>query len=98
MVTAFVQTLLPGLGLALAGVPFAGLLTGAILLLYIAQIGPIIVLVPTVIWLYWSGATGCATALLASTAIVGVFVGTVVLAVTYALLTEWINNKDPGQP
>ncbi|HSD00100.1 MAG TPA: AI-2E family transporter, partial [Casimicrobiaceae bacterium] len=56
VVTALVQTLLAGLGLAIAGVPFAGLLTGVILLLCIAQIGPIVVLVPSVIWLFWNDA------------------------------------------
>jgi predicted PurR-regulated permease PerM len=55
VVTALVQTVLAGLGLFVTGVPFAGFLTAVILLLCIAQIGPIIVLVPAVIWLYWSG-------------------------------------------
>ncbi|HSQ80477.1 MAG TPA: AI-2E family transporter YdiK [Casimicrobiaceae bacterium] len=71
VVTALLQTLLAGVGLAAAGVPFAGLLTGVILLLCIAQIGPIIVLVPAVVWLYWIGATGWGTALLAWTLVVG---------------------------
>jgi energy-converting hydrogenase Eha subunit A len=39
-VTALVQSLLGGLGLALAGVPFAGLLTALMFMLCIAQIGP----------------------------------------------------------
>jgi len=71
VVTALVQTVLAGIGLALAGVPFAGFLTGAILLLCIAQIGPIVVLVPAVIWLYWNDATGWGTALLVWTVVVG---------------------------
>ena len=41
---------------------------------------------------------GDAYRLLAWTAIVGLFVGPVVLAVTYTLLTEWISNKNLGQP
>ena len=41
---------------------------------------------------------GDAHRLLAWTAIVGLFVGPVVLAVTYTLLTEWVNNKDPAKP
>lgn len=53
VVTALAQTVLAGLGLAVAGIPFAGLLTGVILLLCIAQIGPFPVLVPAVIWLFW---------------------------------------------
>ncbi len=71
VVTALVQTTLAGVGLALAGVPFAGLLTGVILLLCIAQIGPILVLVPAVIWLFWTDATAWGTALLVWTIIVG---------------------------
>jgi predicted PurR-regulated permease PerM len=39
----------------IAGVPFAGLLTAVMLFLCIAQVGPSPVLVPAVIWLYWSG-------------------------------------------
>jgi predicted PurR-regulated permease PerM len=71
VVTALVQTLLAGIGLALAGVPFAGLLTGVILLLCIAQIGPIVVLVPSVIWLFWNDANAWGTALLVWTILVG---------------------------
>ncbi len=71
VVTALAQTLLAGLGLAVAGVPFAGLLTCVILLLCIAQVGPILVLVPAVIWLFWTGATGWGVALLVWTLGVG---------------------------
>ena len=44
VVTALAQTVLAGIGLAVAGVPFAALLTALILVLCIAQIGPVIVL------------------------------------------------------
>jgi len=71
VVTALLQTVLAGLGLAVAGVPFAGLLTAAILLLCIAQIGPVVVLVPAVIWLYWSDQAAWGSALLVWTIIVG---------------------------
>jgi predicted PurR-regulated permease PerM len=71
VVTALVQTALAGAGLALAGVPFAGLLTAAILLLCIAQIGPLVVLIPAVIWLFWNDHEGVATALLVWSIIVG---------------------------
>ncbi len=131
VVTALAQTVLAGLGLAVAGVPFAGLLTGVILLLCIAQIGPILVLVPAVIWLFWSDQTAWGTALLVWTVgvgtmdnilrpflirrgadlpmllifsgviggliafgIVGLFVGPVVLAVTYTLLKDWVGERD----
>jgi len=90
-----------------------------------------LVLVPAVIWLYWSGQTGWGTFLLVCTVIVGtldnvlrpflikkgadlplllifagvigglvafglvgIFVGPVVLAVTYTLLEAWMND-DP---
>jgi predicted PurR-regulated permease PerM len=71
VVTALAQTLLAGIGLAFAGVPFAGLLTALILLLCIAQVGPVIVLVPAVVWLFWNDATGWGTALLVWTVLVG---------------------------
>jgi predicted PurR-regulated permease PerM len=64
VVTAVVQAALTGVGLGLAGVPFAGLLTAVVALLCIAQVGPSPVLVPAVIWLYWSGETAWGTFLL----------------------------------
>jgi predicted PurR-regulated permease PerM len=131
VVTALAQTVLAGLGLAVAGVPFAGLLTGVILLLCIAQMGPILVLVPAVIWLFWNDQTVWGTALLVWTVgvgtmdnflrpilirrgadlpmllifagviggliafgIVGLFVGPVVLGVTFTLLKDWIGERD----
>jgi len=131
VVTALVQTVLVGLGLAVTGVPFAGILTAVVLLLCIAQIGPFIVLVGAVIWLYWSGDTLWGTVLLVwsiavgpidnilrpilirrgadlpmllifagviggliAFGIVGLFVGPVVLAVTYTLLKEWMAEQD----
>ena len=71
VVTALVQTTLAGIGLALAGVPFAGLLTAIILLLCIAQIGPILVLVPAIVWLFYNGSAITATLFL----IWSIFVG-----------------------
>ena len=124
--TALVQTTLAGLGMAIAGIPFAGLLTAAALILCIAQLGPGLILIPAVIWLYWSGQTGSGTFLLLwsvvaitidnfvrpmfvrvgadlpllliiagvtggllSMGIVGLFVGPVVLAVTWRLFEAW---------
>jgi predicted PurR-regulated permease PerM len=128
--TALAQTLLAGLGLAVAGVPLAGFLTALILLFCIAQIGPMLVLIPAVVWVFWNGNTGWGIALLVWTVIVGtmdnvlrpflirlgadlplllifagvigglfafgiigLFVGPVVLAVAYTLLTEWLEEK-----
>jgi predicted PurR-regulated permease PerM len=72
VVTALAQSLLGGIGLAIAGIPFAGVLTALMFMLAIAQIGPGPVLIPAVLWLYWSGSTGWGTFLL----IWGLIVGT----------------------
>ena len=125
--TAVVQSVLGGIGLAIAGVPFSGLLTALMLLLCIAQLGPALVLFPAVGWLYWGGFTGWGTFLLVWSLVVvsmdnvvrpvlirrgadlplllifggviggllafgliGIFVGPVVLAVTYRLVQAWV--------
>jgi predicted PurR-regulated permease PerM len=130
--TALVQTTLAGLGMAIAGVPFAGLLTAAALILCIAQLGPGLILIPAVIWLYWSGEAGWGTFLLLwsvvaitidnfvrpilvrfgadlplllivagvtggllSMGMVGLFVGPVVLAVTWRLFEAWAGDEAP---
>ena len=129
VVTALVQSALGGIALVIAGVPFAALLAAVMFVLCIAQIGPMLVLVPAVIWLYWNGDAGWGTFLLVSTVVVGtmdnflrpflikkgadlplllifggvigglfafgligIFVGPVVLAVTYTLLDAWMND------
>jgi predicted PurR-regulated permease PerM len=71
VVTAIVQSLFAGLGLLIAGVPFAGLLTAAMLILSIAQIGVIPILGSAVAWLYWSGYTTWGTFLLVWTVFAG---------------------------
>ena len=53
--TALIQSLLAGLGLAIAGVPFVSLLTATIFVLCLAQVGTFPVLIPAVIWVYWTG-------------------------------------------
>jgi predicted PurR-regulated permease PerM len=63
-VTAVVQSVLGGIGLGMAGVPFAGLLTALMFVLCLAQVGPSLVLFPAVIWVYWSGESGWGTFLL----------------------------------
>lgn len=63
-VTALVQAGLGGVGLAIAGIPFAGPLTVVMLVLCIAQVGAGVVLIPAVAWVYWSGHTGWGTFLL----------------------------------
>ena len=126
-VTAIVQTVLGGIGLAIAGVPFAALLSAVMLMFCIAQIGPSLVLFPAVGWVFWTGDTSWGVFLLVWSLIVGtldnflrpvlikkgadlpllliffgviggllgfglvgIFVGPVVLAVTYTLLEAWI--------
>jgi predicted PurR-regulated permease PerM len=64
VVTALGQAVLGGIGIALAGLPLSAVLTAVMFMLCIAQLGPLPVLVPAVIWLYWSGATGWGTFLL----------------------------------
>lgn len=133
IVTAIIQSALSWIGLAVAGVPYATLLTALVFMLTVAQIGTIPVLVCSVIWLYWKGDLGWATALLVWTVIVGsidnflrpilikrgadlplllifagvigglvafgiigVFIGPVVLAVSYTLLVAWVNDADLG--
>lgn len=128
-VTALVQTLLGGIGLVVAGVPFAALLSAVMLMFCIAQLGPALVLFPAVAWMYWTGENTWATLLLVwslavSTldnvlrpmlikkgadlplllifagviggllgfGLIGIFVGPVVLAVTYTLLSAWVED------
>lgn len=63
-VTAVVQAGLGGIGLAIAGIPFAGLLTAVVLMFCIAQVGPALIMFPAVAWLYWTGENGWGTFLL----------------------------------
>jgi predicted PurR-regulated permease PerM len=63
IVTALVQSILGGAGLWASGVPHAGLLTAIMFVLGIAQLGPIPILIPAIVWLFWSGNTAWGTAL-----------------------------------
>jgi predicted PurR-regulated permease PerM len=54
------QALLAGIGLMVAGVPGASLITSAVLILGIVQIGPSVVLVPLVIWSWFAMETTAA--------------------------------------
>jgi predicted PurR-regulated permease PerM len=71
VVTALLQSVLGGLGLAVAGLPAAPLLTAVMLILCLAQLGPLPVLLVAVAWLFWSGRTFAAIALLVWTIPVG---------------------------
>jgi predicted PurR-regulated permease PerM len=70
-VTAIVQAVMGGIGLAVAGVPFAGLLTALMFMLCIAQVGPIPVLLPAAIWMFWQGDTAWGVALVVWSVVVG---------------------------
>ncbi len=131
--TAIIQAVFAGIGLAIAGVPYAATLTAIMVVLGIAQVGATPVLVPVVIWLYWTGHPGMGTFLLVWTVVttvmdnfvrpmliksgvdlplllitagviggliafgaIGLFVGPVVLAVSYTLLVAWIQGDEPG--
>jgi len=131
VVTAFVQSVIGGIALGLAGVPFAILWTGVMFVLCIAQLGPVLVLLPAIIWLWYQEHYAWMTFVLVCTVIVtlldnvlrpvlirkgadlplvlifagvigglitfgliGIFVGPVVLAVTYTLLEQWVLDAD----
>lgn len=64
VVTALVQSLLGGAGLLLTGVPVALLLTGVMFILCVAQIGPSLIMIPAIIWLFWSGESFWGTVLI----------------------------------
>ena len=131
VVTALVQSLITGLGLWLAGVPRPGLLLAIVFVLCIAQLGPVPVLLPAIIWLFWSGAASWGSVLIVfllvvsvtdnvlkpllirrgvdlpllliiagvvggiiGFGIVGLFIGPVLLAVTYTLLDAWVHDEE----
>ena len=71
VVTAFVQSVLGGIGLAIAGVPFAAVLTALMFMLALAKIGAVPVLLGGLAWLWWKDETGWFVALLIWTIVVG---------------------------
>jgi predicted PurR-regulated permease PerM len=134
VLTAVAQSLLGGIGLAVTGVPLAAPLTIVMFILCVAQLGPVLVLVPAIVWMYAAGHAGSATVLLVFTLVattmdnvvrpmlirkgadlplllifagviggllslglLGIFIGPVVLAVTYRLLQEWVRDA-PAPP
>jgi predicted PurR-regulated permease PerM len=136
VLVALGQAVLAGIGLAVAGVPFPLVLTALMFLFGIVQVGVVPVLVLSVVWLYWQGSNGWATALLfwtffvgtidnvirpiliqkgarlplllvvagvigglVSFGLVGIFVGPVVLGVSYMLLEAWLweETEEPAQ-
>ncbi len=71
VVTALAQSVLGGMGLLIAGVPFAAIFTAVMFMLAIAQIGVVPVLGSATLWLFWSGSSGRGVFLLVCTVIVG---------------------------
>jgi predicted PurR-regulated permease PerM len=130
VVTALVQTALVGISFFVAGVPHPGLLTAIVFVLCIAQLGPILVLIPACIWMF-SHASGMAATIfliysipmilldnilrpilisrgvalpliliiagviggLIAFGVIGLFIGPVILAVTYSSLCVWIADS-----
>jgi predicted PurR-regulated permease PerM len=84
IVTALVQAAVGCIGLLIVGIPAAGLLTAVMLILCLAQLGPLLVLGPSVVWLYWSGQAFRGTILL----IISIFAGTI-----DSVLRPWLIRK-----
>jgi predicted PurR-regulated permease PerM len=64
VLTALIQSVLGGIGLSVVGIPATAILTAVMFLLCVAQIGPAIVMIPCIAWLYWSGQAVWGTVLL----------------------------------
>ena len=126
---ALIQSLLAGLGFLAVGLPAAGLLALLCLLLAVVQIGPGLVVIPTVIYIFTTADTLTAVVFLVwsvfvllidnvlkpillgrgvkvpmvvifagaiggflASGIIGLFVGSVVLALGYTLFTAWLKE------
>ena len=70
VLTALIQSFLAGIGFAVAGVPASVLLAAVIFIFALAQIPPVLVMAPAVIWLYWKGDPVWGTVLLVWTVVV----------------------------
>lgn len=132
---AVLQSLLAGIGLKLAGVPHAGLLAFAVLILAILQIGSAVVLLPVIIWIWATKDFAVALPLtiyllivgladnvlkpmlmgrglntpmlvifigvlggMLAHGILGLFVGPIILAVTWELIMAWIREERAEVP
>jgi predicted PurR-regulated permease PerM len=69
MLTSLADAIVGGIGLAISGVPLAAVLTAVMFIFCVAQIGPGIVMIPAVIWMYVSGRYLMGTVLLVVTII-----------------------------
>jgi predicted PurR-regulated permease PerM len=73
IVTAILQSVVAGIILAVAGVPFATILTALAFMLSVAQIGPGLVLLPATIWVYTSHGVMWGTVFLVCAIFAGTF-------------------------
>jgi predicted PurR-regulated permease PerM len=71
VVTAVIQSALGGVGLAIAGVPYVTLLTAAMFMLALAQIGPLPIMAGATIWVFTRGETGWGVFMIVWTIVVG---------------------------
>ena len=71
VVTALVQSIMGGVGLALAGVPLVGLLTALMFILAVAQIGAAPIIFAAAAWAWWQDSTGWAIGLAIWAIVVG---------------------------
>jgi len=55
VLTALIQSVLGGIGLAVTGVPAVAVLTAVMFMLCIAQVGPALVLILSIVWLFYRG-------------------------------------------
>ena len=70
VVTALIQAVLGGIGLAICGVPLAVILVAVMFILGVAQVGSGPVLIPAVAWLYWQRGPVWGTVMLVWTLVV----------------------------
>ncbi len=70
VLTAIIQSVLGGIGLAVTGVPAVVILTAVMFILCIAQIGPALVLILSVVWLFYKGETLWGSVLIAWSVVV----------------------------
>ncbi|MGP1871453.1 MAG: AI-2E family transporter YdiK [Arsenophonus sp.] len=57
VVTALIQAIISGIGLVLSNIPYVAILTILIFICCIAQLGPLFIMIPSIIWLFLSGDT-----------------------------------------
>ncbi len=89
VLTALVEAVLSGLGLLVVGAPAVAVLTSLMFMLCVMQIGPMPVLIPAVLWLWFQGEIGWSIALA---------VWAVTMAVGEGLLRPWLIQRGARLP